>query len=317
MFWTAVKLIFAFSGLRHFTALHVMASISAYVSTAPAAWLRITGPDAAVFLQGQFTNDLRNMAVGQAVYGLWLNQKGKVIADSMVVRGAEVDEYWIWSAFCPAEVIRQRLEDYIIADDVVVEDRTAGWMGVTLFGTDVAKWTRAEGEGGVVFPGRRGAEPSVEWIFPRADEAVSRVMLERIPQLGADELARRRIEAAIPAVPADIGLADLPNEGGLDRDAISFTKGCYLGQEVMARLKSMGQVRRRVLRVRGEGAVPALPAALWQGEKQVGQLRSAVAVDDGYIGLAMISLINVQAGQPLALSAGGAASVTLMDVPVP
>ena len=127
-------------------------------------------------------------------------------------------------------------------------------------------------------------------------------------ELSADEMARRRIEAGIPAVPADLGPGDLPNEGGLEADAISYTKGCYLGQEVMARLKAMGTVRRRLVRVAWAGEeILTLPAALFLGARQVGELRSAAPeAKGGAIGLAMVSLLQVTAGR-VARAGGGRA----------
>ena len=77
----------------------------------PAAWLRVTGEDAANFLQGQFTNELRGVPAGGAVYGLWLTLKGKVLADSFVVRGGTgaggsaaggAEVFWVGSYFSPA-----------------------------------------------------------------------------------------------------------------------------------------------------------------------------------------------------------------------
>src|SRR5471030_3245677 len=65
----------------------------------PAAWLRVSGPDAGVFLQGQFTNDLGALKTSPAVYGLWLNQKGRVLADSFVLRGNTTEEFWVGSYF--------------------------------------------------------------------------------------------------------------------------------------------------------------------------------------------------------------------------
>src|SRR5688572_1380953 len=87
----------------------------------PATVLRVSGEDAASFLQGQFSNDLRDLDQKKAVYGLWLNHKGRVIADSFVHRLAEGD-FLVFSYHCPVEVIRQRLEAFVIADDVVLED---------------------------------------------------------------------------------------------------------------------------------------------------------------------------------------------------
>ena len=98
------------------------------------------------------------------------------------------------------------------------------------------------------------------------------------PRLEWKALERQRILAGIPAIPRDIGAGDLAAEGGLDETAISFTKGCYLGQEVVARLKSMGRVRRRLMSVEAmEAAVPPVPAPLHVEERQVGELRSAAS----------------------------------------
>ena len=271
--------------------------------------LRVSGEDAATFLQGQFTNELRGLVAGTGVYGLWLNQKGKVLGDSLVLPGLVEGEFMVASYFCPAAGIVRRLEDYVIADDVVLEDITANWMGISIFGVGAQAWLAENARLGRIFPGRRTTEASWEWIFPAEGESAVLRQLAGAAEIGADELARRRIEAGIPAVPVDLGPGDLPGEGGLDAVAISYTKGCYLGQEVMARLKSMGQVRRRLMRVCGPGQVPVVPAALWQNSKQVGELRSGVGGETGFGGLAMLSLVNWQRDLPLALEAAGPAVI--------
>ena len=279
----------------------------------PAACLRVSGEDFLPFLQGQFTNDLHQGAKADATYGLWLNQKGKVLADSFV-RIASAEEAWIVSYFSTAAVIRERLEAYIVADDVAVEDVTEDTAGLTIFGEVTAPDGRAGGAAWS-FGGRRTLEPHTEFIFsantaPEISPAAAGGVL-----LSSEQMERMRLAAGIPAVPADIGPADLPNEGGLEAAAISYTKGCYLGQEVMARLKSMGQVRRRLLRVRGTGEPPPRPAPVFQAERKVGELRSAVREGADWIGLAMISLASLKRDQGLALVAGGAPVIRLTDLP--
>ena len=295
----------------------------------PACWLRVTGEDAANFLQGQFTNELRGVPAGGAFYGLWLTLKGKVLADSFVVRTASsggAAAFWVGSYFSSASVIRERLESYVIADDVVIEDVTGEWAGLALFGEradDSAPTITAGGDGsddgtGVVFAGRRRKQASVEWVFPVTQRGKVRAQVAGWREVDAEEMARRRITAGVPAVPTDIGPGDLPGEGGLEGAAISYTKGCYLGQEVMARLKSMGQVRRRLIRVTGAGGeVPGeLSAALFVGERKVGELRSAVRDGaGGWIGLAMLSLLHVEVPTVLALTAGGTPTVCLLSAP--
>jgi len=291
----------------------------------PAAWLRITGEDAANFLQGQFTNDLRGLGAsgGAAVYGLWLDVKGKVLADSFVLRGAgggsgvAGPEFWVGSYFSAAAVIRTRLESHVIADDVTIEDLTADWAGVSLFGDGATEGLPAQSREGFIFPGRRTREKNTEWVFPVAALDAVRRQLAGWPELETSELVRLRIAAGLPAVPAEVGPGDLPNEGALEADAISYTKGCYLGQEVMARLKSMGQVRRRLLRVSGAAAAwPALPAPLFLGERKVGELRSAVSdAAGGFVGRAMLSLLHLTPGARLAWAANAPPAVKLEDAP--
>lgn len=284
----------------------------------PACWLRVTGDDAARFLQGQFTNDVLAVENAPAVYGLWLTLKGKVLADSFIIRGGTANEFWIGSYFSPAAVIRERLESYVIADDVVIEDVTASWAGTCLMG-DAAAASRLTdvGGGSLVFPGRRDRGRNIECVYLiEAGEPRGLVSADAV-EFDEEEMTRRRIAAGIPAVPLDVGPSDLPNEAGLEEEAISYTKGCYLGQEVMARLKSMGQVRRRLWRVCGGGDVwPALPAPVFSGARQVGELRSAVRDRaGGWIGLVMITLMHTRPGMELSFSAGGASGLVLNAEP--
>lgn len=283
----------------------------------PAAWLRVSGPDSATFLQGQFTNDLRALTTQPAVYGLWLTVKGKVLADSFVLRGVDAEEFWLGSYFSEAATIRERLESHVIADDVTIEDQTAQWRALSFVGGGVDALLSAAPEGVKVFRGRRTRENCVEWVFPHALADPIARELNGARELTPTEIARMRIGARIPAIPADIGPGELPNEGELEADAISYTKGCYLGQEVMARLKSMGQVRRRLLRVRGSGAeFPATPAPVFAGGRQVGELRSAVAANGGgWIGLALVSLLHVKAGAELSFAPDGPVALRVEDSP--
>lgn len=281
----------------------------------PACWLRVTGDDAFSFLQGQFTNDLRLLEQAPAVYGLWLNLKGKVVADSFVLKGETPGEFWMGSYFSSAAAIRERLESHIIADDVMIEDCTAGWAGVSVMDVGAAA-SGSRVRGGLVFPARRGGVQDIEWVYPLESDEPSELSSATVPVLDSQAMERRRIAAGIPAVPRDIGLADLPNEAGLESAAISYTKGCYLGQEVMARLKSMGQVRRRLWRVRGDGAdLPALPAAVFAGARQVGELRSAARESGGWIGLAMVTLMHVSAGAQLSFAPDGQSALRLDPEP--
>jgi folate-binding protein YgfZ len=243
---------------------------------------------------------------GAAIYGLWLNQKGKVVADSVILRRAETD-FLLVSVCSAATLIMQRLEQYIIADDVVLQNETERNFGLAIWGEGCGELlNRAFGtvpaagrflrKGDLlILPGHRTKEENYELVGP--EMVLSAWLKEFIDQGGVevntDEAEFARIAAAIPSVPQDIGPTDLPNEAGLETTAISFTKGCFLGQEVMARLKNMGQVRRQLSRLRGTGPVPKGGTLLYQGVKQVGEIRSVASVGDGFIALAMLTRLGL------------------------
>jgi len=274
------------------------------------AIFRVRGPDANSFLQGQFTQDVQ-AAPGGRSYGLWLDQKGRVQADGHVLKQAE-KEFFVASFSATAAQLQARLEAYLIADEVELADETDAWAGILLWGDDAV--AQPPPPSVISFPSRRAGAGSVQWLVPIGQlPDVSRAL----NQLSAVERDRRtaeleRLRQGVPAVPVDIGSRDLPNEGGLDEVAISYTKGCYLGQEVMARLKNLGQVRRRLHVVRGVGAPPAPATALYQGERKAGELRSGVADEDGFLAMAMLSLVNLDENVPLGLTPGAPGAIRIL-----
>lgn len=276
----------------------------------PAAWLRVSGPDAFAFLQGQSTQDLRPLREGgaAAVYGLWLTVKGKVVGDGFVVRGGAPDEFWVGSYFTPAAALLARLEAFLIADEVTLEDQTSAWTGLSLLSTA----HEGPGAGGEAFrfTGRRVAAGNVEWVGRREVAAALPPPAGR--ELDAAQMKLLRLDAGLPAIPDEFGPADLPQEAALEGAAVSFHKGCYLGQEVMARLNAMGQVRRQLWRVAGEGNEAPAPSTPLRGaeDRPVGEVRGA-APDGrgGWIGLAMITLLHAPADGRLFLPGDAQPSV--------
>lgn len=265
--------------------------------------LRVRGPDANSYLQGQFSQDLR-LADGAVAYGLWLDQKGKVHADSHVLRQADND-YLVVSFSLPSAQLLARLQACLIADEVELEDQTANWSGVLLWGEGAAAMSAPAG--GHVLPSRRAGLDGVQWLVPAGRSGDAVAALKKVSATESDRPAAEiaRLRAGLPAVPVDIGPRDLPNEGGIEEVAISYTKGCYLGQEVMARLKNLGSVRRRLHLVQGAGAPPAPGTGLYQGGRRVGETRSAAADGDNFLALAMVSLVNLDATAGLGLAPGG------------
>lgn len=142
----------------------------------PGCCIEVTGPDAAEFLQGQFSNDLSKMVSGEVVYGLWLDRKGKVLADSFVLCRA-VDSYLLASVHCAESVVQERLDAYLIMEEVELAGSSAGARGVCVLGEagqrracelaglavpDRGQFAAAEGV--VAFWGRRGSEPVLEFV---------------------------------------------------------------------------------------------------------------------------------------------------------
>jgi tRNA-modifying protein YgfZ len=295
---------------------HSLFTVKGLLRSSPIAWLKVTGPDAADFLQGQCTQDLRGLRDGQTTDALWLNTKGRILGESLILRAAAPaeDAWWLWSAHTAGASLRSRLEDFIIADDVTIIPEETVWEQVTLAGPAAEAWLRESlgglappGPGtwlplggGFLFAGRRGLPRIWEWLRPMATTLTPPEPPATLGDLLPGTLHRARLAAGTPAIPGEFGPQDLPQEAGLETTAISFNKGCYLGQEVMARLHAMGQVRRRLLRVAGPGPAPAAPLEIRQNEKRVGELRaSADDGEGGWIGLALLNLLGLDPALPL------------------
>lgn len=233
---------------------------------APTAVVRVTGEDAAAFLQGQCTADLRKVALTDA---LWLNRKGRVLAHTIVAK--ETDGSFL--LLCPhltAEEIIAIVAANVIADDVVATDETSAWGRWVVWGAAPAV---ADAK---LFPTLRFGVEAWDVLTPPGaalpGEAGSREELEAI-----------RVRAGVPAVPADCGANEFPQECGLEA-WVSYTKGCYLGQEVMARIQSMGSLRRTLRRV--SGSVTVGQELKTPEGKTAGVVRSAA----GDVGLALVSV---------------------------
>lgn len=274
--------------------------------------LKAKGPDTREFLQGQFSQDLAKLGAGEEVYGLWLDRKGKVVADSFVFCVSE-EEFLIASYFCEEGRIYERLDAYLVMEEVEIERLTALSSAVSVFGAEGCAIVREvlsdelPEPGGFIFLnsvlffwGRRGAVDCLEILVTNEKgEGVRSEILDKLEASGSvaiseEEMERVSIEGGVPQIGRGFGETDLPQEIGLEAIAVSFNKGCYLGQEVMARLHSMGKARKRLLIVGIGGANTdasvELPLDLVDesGKKQ-GELRAAVYSASGGIGLAIVN----------------------------
>jgi folate-binding protein YgfZ len=282
--------------------MHARSSFYEFMSS---AHLLVTDEDAADFLQSQFTNDLRPFEPGRGAYGLWLNVKGRVIADSVIFCEGE-ERFRVISEGCPGDQIRAHLERHIIADDVIVETlnpapvfefQATQAQALDLTSVDSGAWRRCPH--GILFSRRDG----ILWLVADSSKAAD-AFRQELSSAGLepqDEIERglARVAAGVPSIPDEIGEADLPGEGEL-LEAISFTKGCYLGQEVVARMHNIGQAQRRLFVVTGEGEAPGLPCSLVNADgKNVGDLRSAFAEGASWTGVALLKTRFVEVGQPI------------------
>ena len=283
-----------------------------------AAHLLVTDEDAADFLQSQFSNELRPYDTGRCTYGVWLDVKGKVIADSVIIcEGPE--RFRILSEHSAATVIAQKLEQHVIADDVEIEAQPTG-SALALIGEGAVEALEELGltvpalgaiatvPGLTLYRGRRSLGMSFElW----SDSAATIVELKaRLIKLGVDFISRERVQliriaAGVPSVPSEIGPKDLPGEGALVGDGVSLTKGCYLGQEVVARMHNVGRPQRGLFRISGSESPPNCPIALYNREsKKIGELRSAFSTENGWQGVALLKSRYALVGESLKYEGG-------------
>ena len=267
----------------------------------PTTTVHAHGEDAFSFLQSQSTQDLRLASANRAVYSLWLNHKGKVVGDGFVFRENE-ESLWLISPFTPEQTLIAHWQKHIIADEVELETPACPWRGIACNAAAMEALTESGFESELIqtAPGRRAHDAWAELFF--ADEESAESVRQKLLDCGAEELdenamEQQRIAAGLARVPIDCGAEDLPAEAGLVEPAVSFTKGCFLGQEVVARLHHVGRPRRGLFRLRGDGAVPKTGAPIMAADNEtiVGELRSAVQIDNNHwLGLALCNFRKME-----------------------
>ena len=250
---------------------------------ADTAVVRVAGEDAAAFLQGQCSADLRAVTMTDA---LWLNRKGRVLAHTVIAKEADGSHLLL----CPhlsAEALIAVVTANVIADDVVATDESADWRKWVVWGAEPAI------AGAKVFATQRYGVAAWDVLTPIAAVAPGEPAT-------LSELDAMRIAAGVPAVPVDCGAHEFPQECGLDV-WVSYTKGCYLGQEVMARIQSMGSLLRILRRVEStDGSSLSAGTELTSVGKVIGKVRSAA----GPHGLALVGL-DLPVGTVCAAVTGG------------
>jgi tRNA-modifying protein YgfZ len=241
--------------------------------------LRITGDDAETWLNGQVTNNVATLPPGAAVYALVVSIKGKIEADAFVARADE--GFWMVVDRSTVERLMARFDAQIIMEDVTVSATDRAVLSVIGSATLDAFHYRADRLG------REGTDYLVESSELAA--AIERLEAQAAPAIDADTWERTRIEHGRPRFGLDFGPANYPQEAGLRDLAVSFTKGCYVGQEVVCTLENRGRLSKRLLRL-GFAAEPDRSTdVLVDGTgKEVGAITSRTRREEGILALGYV-----------------------------
>jgi folate-binding protein YgfZ len=263
------------------------------------AKIAVTGSDRVRWLNGMATNNVRDLAPGHGVYAFLLNAQGRIQADLYVFQRG--DSLLVDAERGQREKVLQLFDRYIIADDVEIADVSDK---LTAFGLSGPESRNILERAGITVPDLaslelcspkcdcacsclqctllRGDDPAGTsyqlWLAPDKLKSTSDALVAAgATPVGADALELRRISLGIPKFGMDIRERDLPQETGQTR-ALNFTKGCYLGQEIVERIRSRGAVHRQFTAFSVEGTLPEPGAKILAGEKdekEVGEITSS------------------------------------------
>jgi folate-binding protein YgfZ len=274
--------------------------------------IRASGKDCARFLNGMLTNDVASLAPGAYVATLLLDRKGHVLSEGLVIAAADAYLLDLSPGTGPAAL--EILQRHLIADDVELADRSGACSELAFEGAAGRRWLEqrglplpaagraAPGPGGLLLLGEGWLTPEgVRVLGPR--EALAPLAASGLPQLAGAQLERVRIERFVPLYGRDVGARCFPQEARLDA-AVSYSKGCFLGQEIVARIRSRGAVNRFLVQLECAGPVAA-EAAITAGGVSVGSVTSAAArPGGGALALGYVKRDHAAPGSELAV--GGA-----------
>jgi folate-binding protein YgfZ len=261
--------------------------------------LALTGPDAKAFLQGQLTNDIEALTAGHGCYAAFLTHKGKMLGDLRVLDTG--DELLLSCERVALQPLFNMIRRFKLGSDVELHKRTLEMGELSLIGAGARSLAGAEWLGPEEHDNVRaeiGGHPvllvatdvGVD-VFCEADrvEGVRDALHAAGAGEGSEEAAEiLRVELGRPRYGVDIDENVIPQEAGLNERAVSFEKGCYVGQETVARLFYRGKPNRHLRGLRLSAPVQA-GAVLRLGEKEVGRVTSPVVSPSlGPIALALV-----------------------------
>lgn len=270
-------------------------SVAGLIDLSHRAMLQFTGPDRLSFLQGLLSNDLRQLRMFEGQAAALLTQQGKVVADVRVLCAMNSFYLDCWEPL--KEKVLGHVNRYLVADEVEIEDPNEQWKILSLQGPKAAA-TLHEILKGAELPGRPHQHAMIRFdgdlvCVVHADSygssgydiMVQTKQLEklalRLSDRGATWVGEQaqnilRVEAGRPRYGVDFDEDHLLLEVGLD-NAVSFTKGCYLGQEVVERIRSRGHVNRKLCGLRLESqAAASAGATITVAGKEIGKITSSV-----------------------------------------
>jgi folate-binding protein YgfZ len=250
--------------------------------TAPlVAWVSrdvvvVQGPDATSFLQSLVSQDLDLLAVGDTTHTLLLQPQGKLLVDFYAVH-RQPDTWWCVCEGGFGAALADGLSRFKIRVKAEIEIVTSAAIAVRGVGA-------VEADGLCVVPVEWGDMPAVDVLGTR-EELVAFAERLRLPWADEAMYERARIEAGVPRQGVDIDERTIPQEAGLERTAVSFTKGCFVGQELVCRIDSRGHVNRLLRRIRAsEDGALVVGDDVSAGDKTVGSIASSA----GDVALALV-----------------------------
>jgi folate-binding protein YgfZ len=282
--------------------------------------LALTGPEAKTFLQGQVTNDVEALEPGQGCYAAFLTHKGKMLGDLRVLDLG--DELLLDTERSTLQELFNMIRRYKLGADVELHKRTLELGLLSLVGPEARRVAGAEDlvEEHANRRAEIGGRPVVLVatdvgidVFVPADDVDAVHGALDVPRASEEEAEIVRIERGRPRYGIDLDDRVIPQEAGLNERAVSFTKGCYVGQETVARLYYRGKPNRHL-----RGLLVSAPAStgdvLRLGEKEVGHLGSvAVSPVHGPIALALVRR-EAAPGDTVAVGDGGT-TAEVVEVP--
>jgi tRNA-modifying protein YgfZ len=261
--------------------------------------LALTGPDAKAFLQGQLTNDIEGLEPGRGCYAAFLTHKGKMLGDLRVLDLG--DELLLSCERVALQPLFNMIRRFKLGSDVELHKRTREMGELSLIGADARRIAGAERLGPEEHDNARGEIGGHPVVLVATDVGVdvfcdaerAEGVRGALVAAGASEASEEdaevvRVEHGRPRYGVDLDEGVIPQEAGLNDRAVSFTKGCYVGQETVARLHYRGKPNRHLRGLRlSEPVEPGTPLRL--GEKEVGRVTSAVvSPTHGPIALALV-----------------------------